>query len=324
MSAFIEMLDDLPPEAKRRLLLGWVPILLVIILLCVFGGLPPTSWGLTLRFLALMNALQGMQGSSVPAFPHALLVQSVCIFMAWLLVLLAIVSEFSAFKSIQTQVRISRLQAQLATSASNRQAPALVPAPTPSPVVVPSTIALPPSVAASATNGSLNGMSPASTGIVMNSASASMNIVAPPQPQNYGMRVIIDNTPGDYPANPFVSKTADAKEKSTGSQGVKTSPDQQSGPDPFSVQDDLFDLSDEQDNSFSQQDEQPAQQEDSVQEESIFVYGDPFEGELPEVFTYDKDLQKAVEDVRNAKRASDSKDANTSEVDQDEPDENSE
>jgi len=35
-------------------------------------------------------------------------------------------------------------------------------------------------------------------------------------------------------------------------------------------------------------------------EAPIFVYGDPFEGDLPEVFTYDRDLQQAVQDMRSS------------------------
>lgn len=271
--AFIDMLNDLPPEAKRRLLLGWLPILLVSILLCVFGGLPPTSWGLTIRLLTLLDALKTVQRSTtVSNSLNILLVQSVCTLVAWLLVILAIACEVSEFKAIQTQLRISRLQARLASLASN---------------VLAAATATPPSA----------GINVAPVG--MNKASAGMDMVNPPMPKNYGERVTIDNSLAVYPTNPFMSTIADAK--SAKSQGVQLS--------------------------SNQQDEQPAIQED-IADGPVFVYGNPFEGELPEVFRYDKELQKAVESLRNvsaSKQSSDdSKGVDAGKIDLNEPDKDSE
>lgn len=264
------MLNDLPPGAKRRLLLGWLPILLVSILLCVFGGLPPTSWGLTIRLLTLLDALKTVQRSTtVSNSLNILLVQFVCTLVAWFLVILAIACEVSEFKAIQTQLRISRLQAKLASLASN---------------VLAAATATPPSAAIN--------VAP----VGMNMASAGMDMVNPPMPKNYGVRVTIDNSLAVYPTNPFMSTIADAK-----SQGVQLS--------------------------SNQQDEQPAIQED-IAEGPVFVYGNPFEGDLPEVFRYDKELQKAVESLRNVSASNQSSDnskgVDTGKIDQDEPDKDSE
>jgi hypothetical protein len=242
MSAFIGMFNDLPPEAKRRLLLGWLPILLVTILLCVFGGLPPTSWGLAIRLLALLNALKTVQSSSGSDFLNILLIQAVCTFIAWLLVILAIVSEVIALKAMQTQLRIRRLQARLASSAGNVLA---------------------------------------------------VTSAAPPQPKNYGAQVNMPDSLDAYPTSPLVSLTADAK-----SQGVQSSSNWQGQPDPFTMQKEVLNSLGNADGSSSRSNEPSAQQQESVSE-SVFVYGNPFEGELPEIFTYDKDLQKAVESLRN-------------------------
>jgi hypothetical protein len=312
MSTVIDMLDDLPSAAKRRLLLGWLPILLVIILLCIFGGIPPLSWGLTLRLMAMSSALKDVPASTVSSYLNALIIQSVCMFIAWLLIILAIIHELMAFKSIQTQVRISRLQAKLASPTSDVQAP---PAPSPvaglDPVALP-TIALPaPRVLPES-----DVIAPA-----LNTAPPDTSIVTPP-PKRYGVQVTIDNTPDDYPANPFVSRTAEAK--STRHLQAKPSADQQVQPDPFSVQDNLLDLLDMEDKTPSEREEESAQQEELVEQEPIFVYGNPFEGDLPEVFTYDKDLQKAVEGLRNgpgSKRSPDSKGVSISKTDLDADDE---
>jgi hypothetical protein len=243
MSTFIDTLNDLPPKAKRRLLLGWLPILLVTILLCVIGGLPPTSWGLTIRLLALLNALKAVHASPVSDSLNALLVQSVCIFIAWLMVILAIASEVVSFKAMQTQLRISRLQAKLVLPAHN----VLTAAASAPPVLV-----VPPAI---------------------NVASPFMNVATAPLPKHHGVRVTIDDSLDTYPTNPFMGIMADAK--SPNSQGVQISFKQQGQSDPFALQ-----------------------QENTV-EEPVFVYGNPFEGDLPEVFTYDKDLQQAVEGLRN-------------------------
>lgn len=240
MRAFIDMLNALPPKAKRRLLLGWLPILLVTILLCVFGGLPPTSWGLTMRLLALLDALKTVQRSTVSNFLNILLVQSVCMLVAWLLIILAIAYEVSAFKAMQAQLRVSRLQAKLASLTSN---------------MLDAATAIP----------------PASTSLpaAINGASVGMNMGTPPMQKNYGVRLTVDTSLDGYPTNPFLSMMADAK--SAKIQGVQLS--------------------------SNQQDKPPAIQ-DSVARPA-FVYGNPFEGDLPDVFKYDKDLQKVVESLRN-------------------------
>lgn len=300
MGIFIDMLNDLPSEAKRRLLLGWLPILLVIVLLCVFGGLPPTSWGLTIRLFALGDALKTVQASTVSQYFNVLLIQSVCTFIAWFLVILAVVSEVFAFKAMQTQLRISRLQAKLSLS-SNALATANAATPAP---VAPAVVALPAPVEPVV-------VTPPPAPIPVEPAAVSKesaNFETLPMPRSYGVRVTIDDTPDEYPANPFVGKTADAK-STTKNRGVQISSKQHDQPDPFDVQDGTLDLFDKKDNV----------------EEPIFVFGNPFEGDLPEVFTYDKDLQKAVEGLRTtsaSKQSSDeSKDADTGKMDLDESDE---
>ena len=293
------MLNDLPPKAKRRLLLGWLPVLLVTILLCVFGGLPPTSWGLTIHLLALLDASKTVQHSTASNFLYILLVQSMCMLAAWFLVILAIAYEVSEFKAIQAQLRISRLQARLASLASN---------------VLDAAVAAPSAPAA------IDGAS-----VGMNMASTGMGMVTAPMPKNYGVRLTVDNSLDGYPTNPFLSMMADAK--STKSQGVQLSSNQQGQPDPFAAQEKVLDLFDKEDNSLGQQDEQAAIQEDIVKE-PVFVYGNPFEGDLPDVFKYDKALQKAVESLRNvsaSKQSSDdSKGVATGKIDHDELDKDSE
>lgn len=305
MSMLMEMYDDLPPAAKRRLLLGWGPLLLVIILLCVFGGVPPTSWGLTLRFLGLGDALNNVPESTLSASLNALLIQSACTFVAWLLVILAVVSEILAFRAMQTQIRISRLQAKLAVPSGN--------APAAAPAAQPVLVGLPPAMSAALSGTSMAsggagmhmassgagvnmisgsaGMHMASSGAGvnmmsggsagMNMASADMDTVTPQNSPNYGLRVTIDEGQDAYPANPFVSMTAEAK--GTKSQGVRFSSKRKDA--------------EQEEDVLTKAKEQVAKQEE--EEGPIFIYGNPFEGDLPEVFSYDKDLQKAVENLRN-------------------------
>jgi hypothetical protein len=294
------MLNDLPPKAKRRLLLGWLPILLVTILLCVSGGLPPTSWGLTIRLLMLLDALKTVQRSTVSNSLNILLVQSVCTLVAWFMVILAIAYEVREFKAMQAQLRIGRLQTKLASLASN-----ILDAATATP---PATAPVAPAVAA-----------PLSA--VINGVPSGMDMVTPPMQKNYGVRLTLDTSLDGYPTNPFLSMVDETK--SGKSRGVQLFSNQQDQPDPFAAPKKAVDLFDKN----GQQDEQSSLQDESVAE-PVFVYGNPFEGDLPDVFRYDKALQKAVESLRNvsaSKQSSDdSKGINTGKPDQDESNKGSE
>ena len=56
------------------------------------------------------------------------------------------------------------------------------------------------------------------------------------------------------------------------------------------------------------------------EEETIFVYGNPFDGELPEVFEYDKDLKRGVqnmnEELRNQHQLSEERKAEKADSDE--------
>jgi hypothetical protein len=73
-------------------------------------------------------------------------------------------------------------------------------------------------------------------------------------------------------------------------------------PDPFDMDEAVFDLlpypedGDDIDTLITKK------SDDELEEEMLFVYGDPLEGDLPEIFDYDMDLKREVEEIRERKR----------------------
>ncbi|GHO93651.1 hypothetical protein KSF_036990 [Reticulibacter mediterranei] len=78
-----------------------------------------------------------------------------------------------------------------------------------------------------------------------------------------------------------------------------TQPAQQPS-DPFSVvEDDPFAVKEDVLHVFEQEDPEEQMQEEEEQaseDDSIFVYGNPFEGPLPDVFMHDEDLKRSIEE----------------------------
>ncbi|GHO57212.1 hypothetical protein KSB_56870 [Ktedonobacter robiniae] len=66
---------------------------------------------------------------------------------------------------------------------------------------------------------------------------------------------------------------------------------------PFDVQSDLIDLFQES-STIEEQDENLGIEETSDPEQ-LYVYGNPFEGPLPDVFHHDKDLQRVVRELKS-------------------------
>ncbi len=131
------------------------------------------------------------------------------------------------------------------------------------------------------------------------------------QLKSRGLRLDLDK-PEAMPPNPF-----DGDDKSPSAQlksrGLQVSSDGTSRPvkgnpnDPFGAKDDVFDFfleSDEDaENAAPDEEEAPVEEAEPEKEIPPFLYGNPFEGELPEVFRYDMDLRQSVLDIRDAKDA---------------------
>ena len=94
------------------------------------------------------------------------------------------------------------------------------------------------------------------------------------------------------------------QEKNTGIKIVSAGSDEQD--DEFDVNKAVFELSSETDEPG--EDNPSAQPQQVEEEETIFLYGNPFEGELPEVFHYDMDLKRGVQEgLRSQQKGSNEK-----------------
>jgi hypothetical protein len=65
---------------------------------------------------------------------------------------------------------------------------------------------------------------------------------------------------------------------------------------PFDMDSAIFELQPDQEEAEPEEEEQDPLAAAIVEEEAIFVYGDPLAGDLPEIFNYDSDLMRDVQD----------------------------
>ncbi len=67
---------------------------------------------------------------------------------------------------------------------------------------------------------------------------------------------------------------------------------------PFDINAAIFELQPDQEEAEPEEEEKDPLAAAIVEEEAIFVYGDPLAGNLPEIFNYDADLMRDVQDQR--------------------------
>ena len=104
--------------------------------------------------------------------------------------------------------------------------------------------------------------------------------------------------PNEHAMNLF-EEDLSMQPKNTGIQIVAGGNDAQY--DSFDVNKAVFELPAETDE--SEAGDASAQLHQVEDEETVFVYGNPFDGELPEVFQYDMDLKRGVQDMQAEQRA---------------------
>jgi len=210
----------------RRLLIVWLPIIIVgVMIFCLSGGMPPTSWLLLLQMLSRWSRLQTSLGNAFFISFAIILMQCLFILIAWIILAFTIWREISVFSTLRAQ-RISTLQEKLAAA---------------------------------------------------------------------------ENTPIILQSSPVVSGQQgvqlmpEKQEKNTGIKIVSAESDEQD--DIFDMNNAVFELSSEtSENPVDDPSAQPQQIKE--EEEAVFLYGNPFEGELPEVFHYDIDLKRGVQSIQ--------------------------
>jgi hypothetical protein len=121
------------------------------------------------------------------------------------------------------------------------------------------------------------------------------------------LRATMTATSGAAPANALAPKSQDlqAMSEEHNKNGSSKSTDVQIISPESEKQDDLFDVnmavfelsSDSEEARVENKTVETAKPKD---EDPIFVYGNPFEGELPEVFNYDMDLRREVQDLKSS------------------------
>jgi hypothetical protein len=67
---------------------------------------------------------------------------------------------------------------------------------------------------------------------------------------------------------------------------------------PFDINSAIFELPSDQDEAEPEEENEELLAPAIVEEEAIFVYGDPLAGDLPEIFSYDADLMRDVQEQR--------------------------
>ncbi|GHO94372.1 hypothetical protein KSF_044200 [Reticulibacter mediterranei] len=67
---------------------------------------------------------------------------------------------------------------------------------------------------------------------------------------------------------------------------------------PFDMNAAIFELLPDQDETKPEEEEEELLTSAIVEEDAVFVYGDPLAGDLPEIFSYDTDLMRDVQDQR--------------------------
>jgi hypothetical protein len=210
--------DSMVSIVKSRLVPGWLPIIVVaLLILWLSGGIPPTSWRLLFQMFALWPEVQSEQGGGVFLSLVVVIAQALLILGAWIMLVIAIRREVDMARERQSQIRIAALQAKLAASNATE---------TPSQSV-------------------------------SNIPNSSQPVVQPAQP----MVPVAPDEPGEL----------------------------------FDMSQAIFDLLPEEKEPGA---ESVEKKKESVEQEHVFVFGNPFEGELPEIFDYDTDLKRELQTMQ--------------------------
>ncbi len=104
--------------------------------------------------------------------------------------------------------------------------------------------------------------------------------------------------PSVEPQKTASSEVPPEKEKTRTAKGIRQSDHSMTAtdpyavqPDPYAVQVDLFESLPEEE----EEDEKPSEPSAQRPEESSFIFGNPFDGPLPDVFEHDEDLKRALQ-----------------------------
>jgi len=317
----------------RHVLRGVLPIIVVAgLLIWLSGGVPPQAWLLLGTMISHWGALLATPGGFASFL--VVLLQSILILVAWIMLILVCWHEVQIINDLRAQERIMHLQQALDTEAdaasiASPVAPAAAASAWSAPAAAPVFAATPdPAPQMMAANVAPQPLEEDEDELTQSFA------------KNRGVQ-LVDNPFEDEPIkldNPFEDESAkldnpfddeSAKPGGRKSRSVQISPVHMNEnasddvfslnaatyalnmdeSDPFSAQNNVFGFFLDED--VSMKPKAPAEPELELEEEDeeelaeegpVFVYGNPFEGELPEVFSYDRDLRNSVEEMQEELR----------------------
>lgn len=252
---------------SRQILWRLIPLLLTSLLVFwLSGGFPPTNWQLLAQVLIHPSAYRTTQGASLSEVLTILWVQSLLLLLVWLSLLILILRTLFALSGrAERPVRTRSFSAGISLAAS---------------------------VISGGTRNKPDPLkNPFENLARRNSQHGTITLGKPAAAKN-----------GVQENGQIAARTVSSADASKGAARSATvhAAQAQSGPlDPFAVQPDLLDL-------FAGSDPlsvEPALQSPQTREaakatESEFVFGNPFEGPLPEVFEYDTDLKQSLADLK--------------------------
>jgi hypothetical protein len=249
---------------SRQILWRLVPLLLTsLLVLWLSGGFPPTNWQLLAQVLLHPSAYRTTQGASLSEVLTILWVQSLLLLLVWLSLLVLILRAlFDLPGRAVHSARPRSLSAGVALAASAISGGARS---KPDPLKNPFE--------------NLARRTPQHGTITLGKPAATKN--------------------GAQGAGQMTERAATTSRGAAGSAPVRAA-QAQSGPlDPFAVQPDLLDLFAGSDPLSAEPAPQfPEAQASSKATPPEFVFGNPFEGPLPEVFEYDTDLKQSLADLK--------------------------
>ncbi|GCF06805.1 hypothetical protein [Dictyobacter arantiisoli] len=271
--------------------------LAAVLIIWLSGGFPPTVWTLLIKIFLYWNVYWSTKHNGLGVPLIILIIQSLLLLVAWILLIVSVVREIRGFLSPEDY------------SSPIEPVPAVQAVQTPEPAAVENV------VSRSKTARQATQMLPPTPTATRKRAPA------PDATENTGSL----RNPFEIDTQPTVVKAGTRKQttakKSSDASNSRTTkvPEPASKAytprDPFDVQLDVLDLFDQaqqsEDDPFSHDkvdiaEEQTIVEEPEQEEPAEFVYGNPFEGPLPEVFEYDADLKRSVDDMnteRDAKAA---------------------
>ncbi len=249
-----------PNAIVQRLLIVWLPILVVAALIFwLSGGMPPAVLRLLLQMLSHWHSLQATLGAEI-FLPFAIvLVQCLFLFAAWVILALTIWREVSVLHTLQAQQRIMNTLNRHMQQDHQHSGPR----------ARTSALRLP--------------LPLVSTRAEANNAPGSQAL------DNVETAKDIHMVPAEVDSILLEEEEAPVPENTAIHFGDEND-------DMFDAKSAIFELKAE-----------PEEPEVAItgpahldtKEEMVFVYGNPFDGELPEIFHYDMDLKREVEDLHN-------------------------